>query len=202
MLALPHGAADTAGTPDRATRRHEHVPRQKRRQVRGDADRPHARSPAAVRDRERLVEVQVTDVGADRGRAGQAHLRVHVRAVHVHLAAVRVDDRADVLDVFLVHAVRRGVGDHQARQPVAVLGGLGLQIGEVHFPVRRVGHDHHRHARQRGAGRVGAVRGRRNQHHVALRRRRAIGDTRESPAGPRTRPAPRSWAAATRRRSR
>ena len=37
---------------------------------------------------ERLVQVQVADVGADRGRARQADLRVHVGAVHVHLAAV------------------------------------------------------------------------------------------------------------------
>ena len=48
--------------------------------------------------RERLVQVQVADVGADRRRARQPDLRVHVRAVHVDLAAVLVDDRADVLD--------------------------------------------------------------------------------------------------------
>ena len=46
----------------------------------------------------------------------QADLRVHVRAVHVDLAAVRVNDLADVLDAFFEHAVRGGVGDHQARR--------------------------------------------------------------------------------------
>ena len=168
MLALPHGAADTAGTPDAPPAGASDVPRQERRQVRRDADRPHARPAAAVRNRERLVQVQVADVSADRRRAGEAHLRVHVRAVHVDLAAVGVDHRADVLDVLLVDTVRRGVGDHQACQAVAVFGGLGLEIGQVHFPVGRVGHDHHRHASHRGAGRVGAVRGCRDENDVAL----------------------------------
>ena len=74
------------------------MPGQVRRQVRGHADRSHARAAAAVRDRERLVQVQVADVGADRRRARQPDLRVHVRAVHVDLAAVLVDDGADLAD--------------------------------------------------------------------------------------------------------
>ena len=202
MLALPHGAADTAGTPEAPPVGHQHVPRQERRQVRGDANRPHARPAAAVRDGERLVQVQVADVGADRRRAGQAHLRVHVRAVHVHLAAVRVDRGADVLDVLLVDAVRRRVGDHQARQPIAVLGGLGLQIGQVHFPIRRVGHDHHRHARhaRRWPGWCRARRPGSAPRRAATRRARD--GRRGSPAGPRTPPGRRSWAAATPRQSR
>ena len=62
------------------------------------ADRAHARAAAAVRNAERLVQVEVADVGADVARAAQADLRVHVRAVHVHLPAVLVHDLADVLD--------------------------------------------------------------------------------------------------------
>ena len=125
MLALPHGAAETAW--NRASRRRRATsgwPGRIRRQVRRDADRPHARAAAAVRNRERLVQIQVADVGADRRRARQPDLRVHVGAVHVHLPAVLVDDVADGADLVLEDAVRRGIGDHQARQPVAVLRGL------------------------------------------------------------------------------
>ena len=52
-------------------RSHDRVPGQERREVRRDADRPHARAAAAVRDAERLVQVQVADVGADVARAGR-----------------------------------------------------------------------------------------------------------------------------------
>ena len=105
MLALPHGAAEIAGNRLVAADLHDRVPRQIRREVRRHGDRPHARAAAAVRNRERLVQVQVADVGADRRRARQPDLRVHVRAVHVDLPAVLVDDRADLLDVLLEHAV-------------------------------------------------------------------------------------------------
>jgi hypothetical protein len=89
---------------------------QERREVRAHADRAHARAAAAVRDAERLVQVQVADVGADVAGAAQADLRVHVRAVHVHLPAVLVHDRADLADRLLEHAVGRRVGDHQRRE--------------------------------------------------------------------------------------
>ena len=61
-----------------------------------DADRAHARAAAAVRDAERLVQVEVADVGADVARPAEPDHRVHVRAVHVDLPAVLVDDRADL----------------------------------------------------------------------------------------------------------
>ena len=51
----------------------------------------------------------------------EADLGVHVGAVHVDLAAVLVDDPADLLDVLLEHAVRGGVGDHQRGELVLVL---------------------------------------------------------------------------------
>ena len=80
------------------------------------ADRPDARAAAAVRNAKRLVQIQMADVRADVAGAAEADLRVHVRAVHVNLAAVRVDDLADLADGFLEHAVRGRIGDHQARR--------------------------------------------------------------------------------------
>src|SRR4029450_1247859 len=48
--------------------------------------RADARAAAAVRDAERLVQVEVRDVGAEPARPGQPDERVEVRAVDVHLA--------------------------------------------------------------------------------------------------------------------
>ena len=92
----PTARRDTAPTACVPARRHDRMARQERREVLRHADRSHARTAAAVRNAERLVQVQVADVGADVARPAQADHRVHVRAVHVHLAAVLVHDRADL----------------------------------------------------------------------------------------------------------
>ena len=52
-----------------------------------------------------------------------AYLGVHVGAVHVDLAAVVVNDAADLVHALLVHAVRRRVCDHQRRQPASDMSG-------------------------------------------------------------------------------
>ena len=66
----------------------------------------------------------------------QADLGVHVGAVHVDLPAVAVDDLADLLHVFLEHAMRGGVGDHQGGEIVLVLLGLGFQVCDFDVAVR------------------------------------------------------------------
>ena len=65
MLGLPQGAAETAPIDCARAEPGHRVAGQERREVRGDADRPHARAAAAVRDAEGLVQVEVADVGAD-----------------------------------------------------------------------------------------------------------------------------------------
>ena len=54
------------------------------------------------------------------GGTANAHLGVHVRAVHVNLTAAIMDDPANLLDALLEHAVRRRIGHHQRRQIVLV----------------------------------------------------------------------------------
>ncbi len=142
--------------------------RQEFRQVGADADRADAGAAAAVRDAEGLVQVQVADVAAEGARRGQADQRVHVGAVDVDLAAVRVHDLAQFLDAFLEHAVGRRVGDHHAGQVLAVLLGLGLQVAEIDVAVVVAGGDHDLHADHAGRGRVGAVGRGRDQAHVAV----------------------------------
>mmetsp|Transcript_10399 Transcript_10399/g.37637 ORF Transcript_10399/g.37637 Transcript_10399/m.37637 type:complete len:238 (+) Transcript_10399:911-1624(+) len=132
------------------------------------ADRPHPRPAAAVRDAKRLVQVKVADVGADEPRRGEPDLRVHVRAVHVHLAAVLVDGVADVLDAVLVHAVRGRVRHHERREVILVLLRRRLELRDVDV-TRLVRADddnlvaHHR----RGRG-VRAVRAHGDDAHVPV----------------------------------
>ena len=95
MLALPHGAALTAPIACSPPVFTTALPGQERREMLRDADRPHPRSAAAVRDAERLVQVQVAHVGADVAGPAEADHCVHVGAVQIDLAAVRVHDRAD-----------------------------------------------------------------------------------------------------------
>ena len=64
------------------------------------ADRPHARPAAAVRNAKGFVQIQMANVRADVAGAAEADLRVHIRAVHVNLAAVLVNDFANLLDAF------------------------------------------------------------------------------------------------------
>ena len=59
----------------------------------------------------------------------------------------------------LEHAVRGRIRDHQRRQPVLVLLGLGAQIVDVDVSLRRARDDDDAHAGHDGAGRIRAVRG-------------------------------------------
>jgi hypothetical protein len=77
--------------------RGEHrMARQKVNEMFRHANRPDAGTAAAVRNAKRLVQIQMAHVRADETGRGQTDLRVHVRAVHVNLAAVRVDDFANL----------------------------------------------------------------------------------------------------------
>ena len=121
-----------------------------------------------MRDGEGLVQVHVRDIGPQMAGGGQADLGVEVGSVHVHLAAVGVDDGADFHDGFLEHAVRRGVGDHQAGEPGRVLFGLGLEVGDIDVAVFVAGDGDDVETAHLRRGRVGAVCRFGNQADVAL----------------------------------
>ena len=142
---------------------HHHMVGQIRCQVCLDADRPHAGPTAAMGDAEGLVQVHVRDVGAKLRRPRQPHQGIEVGAVHVHLAAVLVDDIADLANTLFIHAMGRGIGDHQAGQVGGVLGGLAAQVLHIDVALLIAGHQHHAHAGHHRRGRVGAVGGGRNQ---------------------------------------
>ena len=73
--------------------------------MRRDADRPHARTAPAMRNAERLVKVQVADVGPEIRQRAMPHKRVQVRAVDIDLSAGLMDDVAQLGDGFLEHAM-------------------------------------------------------------------------------------------------
>ena len=122
-------------------------------------------------------------------------LRVHVRAVHVNLAAVLVNDRADVLNAFLEHAVRRRIGHHQRGQIVAMLLRLSPSDRRRRCCLRRCSRPPPLACRPSPRWRdwCRARRPGSDTRRDACRRDRD--DTRESPAGPRIRPASRRSAA-------
>ena len=114
------------------------------------------------------MQVEVRDVSPEVAEACVAEQRVEVRPVDVDLPARRVHGIRDGADLVLIHAVRGGIGDHQGRQLGRVLGDLGVQIVEVDV-AEFVARDHdHLHARQHGAGGVGAVRTGRDQADGAV----------------------------------
>mmetsp|Transcript_4854 Transcript_4854/g.12182 ORF Transcript_4854/g.12182 Transcript_4854/m.12182 type:complete len:216 (+) Transcript_4854:666-1313(+) len=171
----PGDAGDSSLTPRRrgdgtetapGRRLHDGVAGQVGREVLPDADRPHARAAAAVRDAEGLVEVQVANVGADDARRSEAELGVHVRAVHVDLAPVVVDDLADLLDPVLEEGPRRGVGHHERREAVLVVLAKLPELLEVHAPGVFDPLDFH--VTHRGRGGIGAMRRPRDDAHVAV----------------------------------
>ncbi|KAG1453607.1 hypothetical protein G6F57_015691 [Rhizopus arrhizus] len=129
---------------------------------------PHAGAAAAVRNAERLVQVQVGHVRTELARLGHADHRVHVGAVQVDLAASLVDQIADLGHGFFEHAVRGRVGHHDRGQAVAVLLGVEADVFDIDVAVGvGLGH-HHLHAAHLRRGRVGAMRRVRNQADIAM----------------------------------
>ena len=61
---------------------------------------------AAVRDAERLMQVEVADIAAEVARLRETHECIEIGAVDVHLTAGVVHRRAHFADVLLVHTVR------------------------------------------------------------------------------------------------
>ena len=118
--------------------------------MRFHADWAHARAATAVRDAEGFVQVKVRHVRADKARRGNAHLRVHVRAIEVYLTAELVHHFAHFTDGLFVHAVGGRIGHHDAGELVARLFGFRAQVSQVDVAVL-IARDHHDfHARHLG----------------------------------------------------
>ena len=137
--------------------------------MRADPDRADARAAAAVRDAERLVQVQVRHIGAEPARPGQSDQRVQVGAVDVHLAARGMHPVAHVSQRLLEHPVGGRVGEHDRGDRARLGLKLRVQVTEVDGAVRAALHHHHPQPGQHRAGRVGAVRRLGDQADVPVR---------------------------------
>ena len=111
----------------------------------------------------------MTHIRADIAGPAEADLGIHVRAVHVNLSTVAVDDVADVFDSRFEHAVRAGVCDHDGGEIFRVLSGLFLQVGDVDVAVIVARNGHHFQSRNYRAGGVGPVRAGGDQADRAVR---------------------------------
>src|SRR5690606_4797099 len=108
----------------------------------GDEVLPHRHRPdtgtaTAVRDAERLVEVEVGDVPAELPGLGEADQRVEVRTVDVPPPAGGLDGLAHLAHLGVEDAVRGGVGEHDRGQLLGVLVDLRAQVGDVDGAVLR-----------------------------------------------------------------
>ena len=183
--AEPNGAADTGPTARRRRRSPigRRMTRQERRQMRLDADRPHARAAAAMRNAERLVQIEMADIGAVIAGPRQPDLRIHVGAVEIDLSAMAVDDVADLADVLLEHAMGRGIGDHDRREVFECCSALARRSSTSTSPrASQATTTTSMPAMLRG-GRIGAVRRGGDQADLSMRlaARGVIGADRQQP---------------------
>ena len=123
-----------------------------------------AGASAAMRRRERLVQIQMHHVYAKIAGPRYASERIHIRPVHVEQCALRVKNRGNVRDALFEDAQRRWVRDHQCgyifRHELAQLFGIDLPV-RVRLDVFDLV------TRDDGCRGIGAVRRVRDQHLFA-----------------------------------
>ena len=132
------------------------------------ADGAYARSAAAVRRGERLVQVQVADVRTDKAGICQAYLGIHIGAVHIYLCAAGVYDAADFHYFRFKDTVCGRVGNHQGGEVIPVFFRFGAQVVHIHIALCVAGAGHGSKSRLDGRSRVGAVCRCRYQYFVAV----------------------------------
>ncbi len=170
----PRRPADRSDARARPRLRQQRMIGQVGREPLDHRDRTDPRATTAVRDAERLVQVQVAHVRTEHPRLGQPHQGVQVRAVDIDQAAAGVHQIARPRDALLVDTVRGRVGHHERGEPVGVCSGLGGQIGQIDVAIGVAGHHDDPHPSHGGAGRVRPVRRRRDQADVTGGRIRRI----------------------------
>ena len=140
--------------------------RQEVHKMRCYSDGTRAGSAATVRDRERLVQVEVHHVEAQVARADNPKQRVEVRTVAVHQAAAAVYQLNDLFDVLIEETERVRVREHHANDRIVTGGFEGLEVHVAAF-VRWDRDDGHAHHADRGG--VRPMRRVGNQHLGAFR---------------------------------
>src|SRR5262245_18097824 len=126
-------------------------------QMTGNCNRTHPWSATPVGNAKRLVQIQMTDIRADVAGPTNPNLRIHIRAIHIDLAAVGMNDLANAPDIGLEYPVRGWVGQHQGRQPLPMLRSLGFKVLQIYIALCIAGHGHNRHPDHGRAGWIGSM---------------------------------------------
>ena len=114
------------------------------------------------------MQIDVSDICSDLGRPADAHQRVEIRAVHVDLPTMVMNNLANIPYPLLKDTVRGGIGDHERSQFFLVGCCLVAKVIQVYVAVFITFDDDYPHSCHDGTGRVGTVRGRRNQTDVPV----------------------------------
>ena len=122
-----------------------------------DGDGPHPRPATAMGNAERLVQVDMADVGAEVGRPRMPDEGIEVGTVEIDLAAGAMDDVANLDNRRLEDAMGRGVRDHEGGEALGVLFGKRLECGDIDVAIVIARHHHHLEPGEHGAGRIGAM---------------------------------------------
>ena len=85
---------------------------QERNQMFGNADWTYTRTSAAMGNAKSFMQIEMTNINAELSRTTESDLGVHVRSIHVNLAAVGVNDFGKVFDRFLEYSVGGWIGNH------------------------------------------------------------------------------------------
>src|SRR2546421_11676061 len=92
--------------------------RQKRDEMLCNANGTHTRSAAAMRDAECFMQIQMADIGTNIFRTRQPALRIHVRAIHIDLPAMRMNYVANIDNRFFENTVRRRICYHKRSENI------------------------------------------------------------------------------------
>jgi hypothetical protein len=136
--------------------------------MRFDSDRAYTGPTTAMRDAERLVKIDVTDVRAVVSRPGKSNLGIQIGAIKINLTSIPMYNIADRANLLLEHAVRRRICHHKGGQPIGVHLGFGAKIGKIDV-TGLVAADHHNlHTDKLRRCWIGPVGRRGNQADIAL----------------------------------
>ena len=135
----------------------------------GHTDRTNSGSTTTVGDAERLVQVEVTNIGSIGARTTETHLSVEIGAIEVHLPSVGMDQITDPADARFKNSMGGWIGDHECCEPVGMFGNTGSEILLIDVAVGIASHWNHPQASHHRTGRIGAVGTCRDQAHIAVR---------------------------------
>ena len=126
--------------------------------MRFDTDWADSRPPAAVRNTKSFMQIQVTNIRTKVSRTAEPDQRIHIRPIHIDLAAMAVDYLADLPDPLFEDTMGGRIGDHQGAEPSGILVHSFSEIVEIDVTQDIALHGDNLKSSHCRGGRIGAVR--------------------------------------------